>query len=247
MSWHRQFIVFVLILVSSLVAVLVSDSFMATQTTLANSSLLQPAPQQPIGDYDYFGKLLTQQEVDKLVRKQGIDPKSPGAAGRIGAVQITQNLLDSGENIFFNRKIGDTFGLQGVFGFGSGVAQIQPALEKAIINLRGQPTSNLRITLEQDLKLGSRTYAKGSVIDTGFDLERGARLPLGLTPSGEFTCAVCHIGVSKTGELLKGVPNGDLNIALLIALAPNTTAGFARLSLNPLDSQYQGNGKTKPL
>lgn len=244
MSWHRQFIVFILILVSSLVAVLVSDGFIATQTTLANSSLLQPAPQQPLGDYDYFGKLLTQQEVDKLVRKRGIDPKSPGAAGRIGAVQITQNLLDSGENIFFNRKIGDTFGLQGVFGFGLGIAQIQPALEKAIINLHGQPTSNLRITLEQDLKLGSRTYAKGSVINTGFDLERGARLPLGLTSSGEFTCALCHVGVSKTGELLKGVPNGDLSIALLIALAPNTTAGFARLSLNPLDPQYQGNGKT---
>lgn len=35
-----------------------------------------------------------------------------------------------------------------------------------------------------------------------------------------------------------------MNISLLIALAPNTTAGFARLNLNPLDPQYQGQGKT---
>jgi hypothetical protein len=189
MRWHRQVSVFVLILVVSLVAVLISDSFIAPQATVAHESLLQPAPQQPLGYYDYFGKLLTQQEADKIVRKQGIDPRSPGAYQRIGAVQITQELLDRGENIFFNRKIGDTFGLQGVLGFGIGVAQIQPELQKAITELQGEPTDNLRITLQKDLKLGSRIYPKGSVVNTGFDIEKGAILPLGLTPDGSFTCA----------------------------------------------------------
>lgn len=244
MRWHRQVSVFILILVVSLVAVLISDSFIAPQATLAHKSLLQPAPQQPLGYYDYFGKLLTQQEADTIVRKQGIDPKSPGAYQRIGAVQITQELLDKGENIFFNRKIGDTFGLQGVLGFGIGVAQIQPELQKAIIELQGESTDNLRITLQKDLKLGSRIYPKGSVVNTGFDIEKGAILPLGLTPDGNFTCAACHAVVSKAGKRIKGVPNGNLNIAFLTALAPNTTAGFSRLNLNPLDPKYQGNGKT---
>lgn len=244
MHWHRQVSTFVLILVASLIAVLISDSLIVPQATLAHESLLQPAPGQTLGYYDYFGKLLKQQEVDKLARKQGINPGSPGAHQRIGAVKITQELLDSGENIFFNRKIGDTFGLQGVFGFGAGVVQIQPEIQKAIAQLQGQPTTNLRITLEKDIKLGSHTYARGSVIDTGFDLERGARLPLGLTGDGNFTCAACHAVVSKTGKRLTGIPNGDLNISLLIALAPNTTAGFSRLNLDPLASEYQGNGKT---
>lgn len=244
MRWHRQVSVFILILVVSLVAVLISDSLIAPQATLAYQSLLQPAPRQPLGYYDYFGKLLTQQEADKIVRKQGIDPKSPGAYQRIGAVQITQELLDRGENIFFNRKIGDTFGLQGVLGFGIGVAQIQPELQKAITELQGEPTDNLRITLQKDLKLGSRIYPKGSVVNTGFDIEKGAILPLGLTPDGNFTCAACHAVVSKAGKRIKGVPNGNFNIRFLTALAPNTTAAFSRLNLNPLDPKYQGNGKT---
>ena len=50
--------------------------------------------------------------------------------------------------------------------------------------------------------------------------------------------------MNKTGQRLKGVPNGDLGISLLIALAPNTAAGFARLNIDPLDPKYQGNGKT---
>jgi len=112
-----------------------------------------------------------------------------------------------------------------VFGLGTGLASIQPELDTAISQLHGQPTSNLRITLQKDLKLGSRTFPKGSEIDTGFDMERGANALR--TDNGNFTCATCH-AVLKAGQRLKGVPNGDLGISLLIALAPNT-AGFARL------------------
>jgi hypothetical protein len=67
--------------------------------------------------------------------------------------------------------------------------------------------------------------------------------PIGLKLSGDVTCALCHVELSNTGERLKGVPNGDLAIPLLIALAPNSAAGFARLNFNPLDPKYQGNGK----
>lgn len=210
---------------------------------MATEALLQPAPTQPVGNYDYFGQLLTPQEAAQLVRNKGLNPGDPVSYQRIGAVHITQQLLDSGEDIFFSRKIGDTFGLQNVFGFGAGFARIAPEVSEAIRNLHGQPTTNLRITLQEDLRLGSRLYRRGSVINTGFDVEREANFPLGLKINGNFTCATCHVVLSRTGERLKGVPNGDLNIPFLIALAPNTAAGFARLNLNPLDPRYQGNGK----
>lgn len=245
MRLRQKAALFFLIFVASLVAILLSNSLISPQATLATESLLRPAPTQPLGYYDYFGKLLTPQEAAQLVRKKGLDPSAPGAYQRIGAVQITQQLIDAGENIFFNRKIGDTFGLQRVFGFGAGLSFIQPEVTKAISDLKGEPTTNLRITLQKDLKLGSRTYLKGSVINTGLDVEKGANSVIGLTPDGNFTCATCHAVVSeKTGERLKGLPNGDLSISFLIALSPNTTAGFARLNLNPLDAKYQGNGKT---
>jgi len=147
MRWRQKVSLFVLMLVASLAAVLLSTSLMQPQSTLATEALLQPAPTQPLGYYDYFGKLLSPQEAEQLARQQGLDPSAPGSFQRLGAVQITQQLLDSGENIFFNRKIGDTFGLQRVFGFAPGVVRITPELLKAIVDLHGKPTTNLRITL----------------------------------------------------------------------------------------------------
>ncbi|MEW6492216.1 MAG: hypothetical protein AB1589_06835 [Cyanobacteriota bacterium] len=244
MRWHQRRLLFVLILVASLVAILLSNLLMKPQASLATDPYLQPAPTQQIGNYDYFGKSLIPQEAAQLVSQQGLSPSDPVSYQRIGAVKITQELLNRGEDLFFNRKIGDTFGLQRVFGFGLGITRIAPELVKAMVNLQGQPTSNLKITLQKDLKIGSRAFPKGMVVPTGLDVEKGAVLPVGLKLTGDLTCAVCHAVVSPTGQRLKGVPNGDLAIPLLIALAPNSAAGFARLNLNPLDPQYQGNGKT---
>jgi len=243
MRWQKRFSLFGLLLVVSLTAVLLSTNLLAPKLTLATSALLQPAPTQPLGYYDYFGKLISPQQAEQLVRQKGIDPASPGAYERIGAVQITQQLIEAGDNIFLNRKVGDTLGIQGVLGFGAGLARLQPELIAAIQKLGGRPTTNLRLTLQQDLKLGSHFYAKGSTIDTGLDVLLGATSPIGLKPDGNFTCAVCHDVTSQFGDRLKGVPNGDLNVRFLIAIAPNSTAGFARLDLDPLDPKYQGNGK----
>lgn len=233
----------VLIAVVTLAAVLLSNVLLSPPIS-ATEALLQPAPSQPVGYYDYFGKLLSPQQAEQLVRQKGLDPNSPGAYDRIGAIQITQQLIDSGENIFFNRKIGDTLGLQRVFGFGVGFTKILPEVTEAILKLHGKPTTNLRITLKKDLTLGSRTYRRGSVIDTGLNVEKRSLFPQGLQLDGNLSCALCHVDLSGSGKRLKGVPNGDLNIPLLIALAPNTAAGFARLNLNPLDPKYQGDGRT---
>ncbi|MUH00799.1 hypothetical protein F7734_54445 [Scytonema sp. UIC 10036] len=205
---------------------------------------MQPAPTQPIGYYDYFGKLLSPQQAAELVAQQGLNPNHPTSYQQVGAVEITQDLIAKGEEIFFKRKIGDTFGLQGVFGFGQGLAIIRPEINAAIANLHGQPTTNLQITLQKDITLGSRTFLKGTLINTGLQVEKGATNSFGATPDGNLTCAVCHATLNNKGDRLVGVPNGVLALPLFIALSPNTAAGFARLNFNPLDPQYQGNGKT---
>jgi hypothetical protein len=211
---------------------------------LAKSPLLAPAPKQPLGSYDYFGQVLSPAQAADLVQQKGLNPNDPKSYLKIGAVKITQELLDIGEKIFFERKIGDTFGLQRVFGFQLGFARILPEVTLAVATQRGQPTSNLVITLTRDIQVGSQTLSKGTRFPTGLDLAKGSLTPIGLKLPGEITCAVCHVALTPQGEQLKGVPNGDLAIPLLIALAPNSAAGFARLNLNPLDPRFQGNGKT---
>lgn len=244
-----KFLLLVFIFIVSFFGMILSDSLFKSQPALIQAaspkgSILQPAPTQPIGYYDYFGKLLSPQEAAQLVISKGLDPKDPISYQKIGAVQITENLIAQGKEIFLNRSIGDAFGLQDVLGFRTGIAQLLPEIGIAIAKLQNQPTSNLQITLLKDLTLGSRTFTKGTVINTGLEVEKGATLPLGFTPQLGITCAICHVSLSPKGDVLAGVPNGDLNIPLLLSLASNSSAGFARLPFNPLDPQYQGNGKT---
>lgn len=209
----------------------------------SSEDLLQPAPRQPVGDYDYFGTVLNPEQASQLVTAKGLNPLDATSYQQVGAVQITPQLIEKGQQIFLNHKIGDTFGLQRVFGFGVGIVPIVPELAVAILKLHGQPTTNLRITLLKDMTLGSRTLPKGSTVNTGLDVEKGASFPVGLQRDGNITCALCHVTLDTKGTPLVGAPNTDLNTALLIALSPNTAAGFARLKLNPLDPMYQGNGK----
>ena len=245
MHWHRRFLLLLLIFLGSLIGFVGSHILMKPPEVWATNALLQPAPTQPLGYFDLFGELLSPKQAALRVREQGLDIRDPVSYERIGAVRITQQLLDAGEDIFFNRKLGDTFGVQRVFGFGGGLELILPDIETAIQNLQGQPTNNLRITLSQALTLGSQTFPAGTVVDTGLDVGKGANFPLGfLSQGGDVTCAACHVALSDQGEQLTGAPNGDLNIPVLVALAPNSAAGFSRLNLDPLAPQYKGNGKT---
>ena len=242
---HRKLFFFLLTIFFCCAGVLFSSSLRQPKV-LALSQLLAPAPRQPLGFYDYFGKLLSPQKAARLVQRSGFDPNDPASYQSLGAVAITQQVIDQGEQIFFNRKIGDTFGLQGVFGFGQGLNLIFPEIQTAIQALQGQPTSNLVIQLQKDVTLGSRTFPAGTPIPTGLDVPGNSPFPLGLLPTGNITCALCHTAVLPSGDVIKGAPNNDLATPILIALSPNTAAGFARLSFDPLDPKFkvQGTGKT---
>ncbi|WP_347566377.1 hypothetical protein [Scytonema sp. UIC 10036] len=215
-----------------------------SQKTFAQLNLLQPAPSQPIGYYDYFGKLLSPQEASELVASKELDPNDAISYKRVGAVEITQELIAKGEDIFLNRKIGDTFGLQGIFGLGQGTAILAEEFTVAISNLQGRPTTNLQITLLKDITLGSRTFTRGTVINTGLKVEKGSTTTLGSAPNGNITCALCHASLSNEGKRLLGVANSEIAFPFFLALAPNSAAGFSRTKIDPLDPQYQGNGKT---
>jgi hypothetical protein len=227
-----------------------------TNPTASPEPLLQTAPTQPLGAYDYFGKLLTPAEARQLVEQAGLNPEQPEDYLRVGAIEITEDFLKQGRDIFFNREVGDMFGLQRVFGFNSGVRRLLPEYLLAVLRQGVQPTGNLKLFALKKIELGDRLIIPGTVINTGFDLKREgfsfrtigdifqSFLPIGLKLSGDISCAVCHAALSPKGELLDGVPNGDLNVPLLIALAPNSAAGFSRLKIDPLAPEYQGNGKT---
>jgi hypothetical protein len=242
MHQRRRRLTSALVVVATVFAVLLSHHLISPQATLATSALLQPAPTPPRNYFDYFGRVLDFQQGSKLALRKGLNPYDPISYQRIGAVRVNNQLRKTGENIFFNRGIGNPF-LGRIFG--NILGPITPEINEAIRNLQGQPTTNLQIALQKDLPLGSRVYAKGTVINTGIDVKPGGQV-FGFSPTFGLTCATCHATLSGTpnAKTLEGVPNGDLNIPFLLALASNTSSGFARLDFNPLDPKYQGNGKT---
>jgi cytochrome c5 len=217
---------------------LVFAGMLSPASSLSSEDLLQPAPRQPVGDYDYFGSLLNPEQAAHIVSEKGLDPLNATSYQEIGTVQITSQLIEKGQQIFLNRGIGDIATGRVLGGLGTGLG---PELAEAIQKLQGQPTTNLQIILLKDLTLGSRTFAKGSTISTGLDVEKGASVPLGF--KNGLSCAACHVTLNAKGEPVEGAPNTDLNLGLLIASASNSSGAFARLNINPLDPKYQGNGK----
>jgi hypothetical protein len=240
MRWHKTAIIFTLVFLATLFAVPISNNLTSFSKAVATQPLFQPVPTQPLGTYDYFGQLLTKQQAKQLVRQKRLNPNSPDSYERIGAVLINKKLLSNGEDLFFNRIIGNKF-----FGkvFGGFFNERNPEFLQAFRNLGGQSTTNLQVTLQKDLNLGSHIFPKGTIINTGIDVEKGAKKFLGFL-GNDLTCAACHATLSPLGKRLAGVPNSDLNIAFLQALTSNSASGFARLNFDPLDPKYQGNGKT---
>ena len=114
-------------------------------------------------------------------------------------------------------------------------------ITKALAELKGRGTTNLRVELDQDVTIGGRTYRKDK-IDTGFDVAKGAYAPVGVTfkyAEGKARIGVrrmaCHATVNReTGMIVEGAPNSDLNLGLMLALAPNSAAYFTHTDITSL-------------
>lgn len=207
----------------------------AQQELTSVDALLVPAPRQQTGTYDDFGKTLTAGQAFSKVLFAGLNPFDPSHYQRLGLISVNAFSIAEGKFVFDNAVVGDDLGFQRVFGFRDGLSIILPELLVAILQLNGRFTTNLRITLQKDVTLGSKTVRKGEVLDTGLDVEAGALLPIGLRADLNITCAICHVTLDENGQRLNGIPNGDLNAAALVALTPNTAAAVGRLSINVTD------------
>lgn len=196
----------------------------------------QPA-QQEIGSYDVLGKVVSAAGAENLLQtEEGKTLLSPAN----GAVEITEDLIKLGRKSFYNETFGNEYFFTDVVGAIDGPINLV-SMGKAITALGGKPTTNLQITLEQDVAIGGRKFAAGTVLNTGLDVPHGSLIPLGMQArikGGKLriglTCAACHASVDReTGRILEGAPNVDIDTGLLQAFATNSAAMFRQTGINP--------------
>jgi hypothetical protein len=200
--------------------------------------MTQPPP-RGIGSYDVLGHTVSQAEAAELLQTEaGRRQLSP----ENGAVEITEELLEQGRKSFYTETFGNEVLFTDVIGILDGPLGL-PKLSKAILALKGQPTDNLQVTLDEEVTLGDRTFPAGTVLNTGLDVPAGSPFPLGLVthvknarPLAGVTCALCHATVNPdTGKIIEGATNTDVNLGLLLALAPNSAALFRQTDVNPTE------------
>ncbi|WP_186576773.1 electron transport protein [Aquibacillus kalidii] len=175
--------------------------------------------------YDYFGETIKRNQLD-LIDKAKLLPEN-------GAVSIDQELLNTGRKAFYEETFNNEDFFTDVMGLMDGPLTLTN-LAKAIVKLKGEGTSNLRVELAEDFKVGDKVYKKGEKVDTGIDVPKGAYTALGMPIKFEngkakvgVSCAACHATVDRdTHNIIEGAPNVDLDGGLLMALASNSAAFF---------------------
>ncbi|CRK81804.1 electron transport protein [Neobacillus massiliamazoniensis] len=188
--------------------------------------------------YDLWGRMISQKEAEKLMKiEEGhalLDPKN-------GAIKIDENLLRLGKQAFREETFGNEVFLTDILGFVNGPITVEK-LKKAIKELNGEGTTNLKVELAKTVTIGDKTFIKGEKVDTGLDVEKGSNKILGVpfiesegkTKVG-VSCIACHATVDpKTGTMMEGAINTDANFGLLLALSSNTTAYFARTEIESI-------------
>lgn len=190
-----------------------------------------------IGSYDVLGKVIDKAAANDLLQTpSGREQLSPEK----GAVEITENLIDLGRDAFYQETFGNEVLFTDIVSILDGPLTVGK-LVKAVTALKGEPTTNLQIPLDRDVTLGGRTFKAGTSLSTGLDVPKGSLFPLGLITHIDnaklrvgVTCALCHTAVSeKTGRIMEGATNTDINLGALLAMASNTAALFRQTDVNP--------------
>lgn len=245
MEWQKsspQWVVFGLLL-SLVVLLAVFFGFqleIAFAPTPKLAQTLTPSSEPPpsdVGAYDVLGRVVDQKTAAQLLEtEEGQKQLSP----ENGAVAITEDFISSGRQAFYAETFKNEIFQTDVVGALDG--PINPiSLTKAILRLKGQFTHNLQVPVAQDITIGGRTFKAGSLLNTGLDIPKGSLLPLGMRTSLEkgklrvgITCALCHATIDhKTGRVIEGAPNNDLDPGLILAMATNSAAMFRQTGVNP--------------
>ncbi len=198
----------------------------------SDADALNTEATQPV-TYDLWGRTLSEAEAGAV---------SVPSAGAL--VRVDEATVRRGREAFYGETFGDEIFLTDVLGVIDGPLTVY-SFAKALMKLRGAGTTNLQLEVRRTMNVGGREFAKGSLIDTGLDVAKGAYAPLGMkiVKRGArirvgMTCAVCHSTVDpETKKVVHGAPNTDLNAGLLLALATNSAAYFFHTDVSDL-SKY---------
>lgn len=198
--------------------------------------------------YDYWGKTISQKEAEQLMKTAaGRAVLSP----RNGAVKIDEALMKLGEKAFFEETFGNEVFITDIMGAFDGPLTLAN-MKKAVEDLKGEGTTNLQVELAKTMTIGGKTFKKGTKIDTGLDVPKGAAAVMGMPlkySEGRWkagiTCAACHATVDReTKQILSGVPNADLNAGLFIAMATNSAAYFTHTDIQSLQAYMKNLKRT---
>ena len=226
---------------------------------LKRDSALRVTQTQHLPYYDVWGKTVSPEEAERL--KQSEEGRALLSAEK-GAIEVNQSLLQNGRQAFYQETFGNEVFLTDILGIVDGAFTI-PNVMKAILQLKGEGTSNLRVELAKDVVIGGNVLKKGTKIDTGIDVPKGAYAPLGLPITYSegrvkvgISCAACHATVDReTKTVVEGAPNSDLNAGLLLALATNSASYFTHAEIDGLKHYLKdlnrtvvtSDGRTEPL
>jgi cytochrome c551/c552 len=198
---------------------------------------LTQSPPRGIGSYDVLGYTASQPEAEKLLQTEtGQERLSPDN----GAVEVTEELIDLGRDAFYRETFGNDYLFTDVVGILDGPINLR-SIASSVLNLKGKPTTNLQVPIDEDITVGKRTFKAGTAVNTGLDVPGGSLFPLGLVTHLDkgkvrvgVTCALCHATVSEeTGRVLEGAINTNINLGALIAMASNSAALFRQTDVNP--------------
>ncbi|WP_233221082.1 hypothetical protein [Chlorogloea sp. CCALA 695] len=196
----------------------------------------QAAPQE-VGSYDVLGYAINQQQATPLLdTEEGRKQLSP----ENGAFAVTNETLKLGRDAFYSETFGNEIFQADVVGALNSPINII-TVGQAIAKLGNKHTTNLQIPVNEDVTVGDRTFKAGTLLNTGLDVPANSFVPLGMRASftkGKLrfgiTCALCHATIdNKTGKILEGAPNNDVNTGLVLAFATNSAAMFRQTDINP--------------
>lgn len=160
-------------------------------------------------------------------------------------ITINEEMLQLGRQVLYEETFGNEIYFTDIMGILNGPMNLT-TVTKAILKLNGKGTTNLQIEIPKDIKIGGKQFIKGEKVDTGLDVPQGAFIPLGTKVSlsdGKarmgVTCMACHATVSETGLVMEGVPNSDLNLGLLMAMASNSASYFTHTDVSDIKNYLQ--------
>lgn len=198
-------------------------------------------PDRHVGNaaYDLFGRQISHDEARSL-------QQTPEGRQQLtlanGAIALTEELREAGRRAFYQETFGNEYFMTDVLGMMDGA--LSPyEVARAIVLLGGRGTHDLKVRLAEDVQLGDRRLARGTLISTGIDVPRGWFVPLGIKISYDrgklrmgAACALCHSTVDPaSGRVVEGAPNNDLNIGLLLALGSNSSAYLGHVTFKGVE------------